>query len=80
MGPNHGLHSGSLQANGHYQVLQGSLKETLYAWPDKKAIDDGKPSPLLVTKETTYSENEVTYMSDKVISPLLSLSFHQQTD
>lgn len=68
--PNHGFGSVSLQGNGHCQVLQGTLKETLYAWPDKTVINDGKPSPLRVTKETTYSEDEVTYMSDKVIPPL----------
>jgi len=46
------------------KVLQGTLKETRYTWPDRNAINDGKPSPLQVKKETVYSENQVTYMSD----------------
>jgi len=50
-------------ANAHcvMKVLKGSLQETLYSWPEKD-----KESPLQVTKQTTYHENEVTYMSDKV--------------
>lgn len=48
------------------QVLQGSLRETLYDWPDLEAITDGHSSPLSKKKETIYEENEVTYMSDKV--------------
>lgn len=48
------------------QILQGSLKETLYEWPDQNALDKGKKSPLRIKKETIYSENQVTYMCDKV--------------
>ncbi|KAN0068737.1 RmlC-like cupin domain containing protein [Elaphomyces granulatus] len=50
-------------ANAHcvMKVLKGSLQETLYSWPEKD-----KESPLQVTKQTTYHENEVTYMSDKL--------------
>lgn len=48
------------------KVLQGKLKETLYSWPDRCSINLGKPSPLRVTKETIYEENDVNYMSDKI--------------
>lgn len=48
------------------QVLRGSLKETLYNWPDRNLINDGGSSPLIVKKETVYTENRVTYMSDNV--------------
>ncbi|KAF2102153.1 cysteine dioxygenase [Rhizodiscina lignyota] len=53
-------------ANAHcvMKVLRGELKETLYSWPDMYAVNMGKPSPPCVTKETVYTENEVTYMSD----------------
>ncbi|PLB41988.1 putative cysteine dioxygenase Cdo1 [Aspergillus candidus] len=48
------------------KVLQGSLQETLYAWPDRNKLQQGQRSPPKVTKETTYGENQVTYMSDKL--------------
>ncbi|KAI9791666.1 MAG: Cysteine dioxygenase [Piccolia ochrophora] len=48
------------------KILKGSLKETLYDWPDRCLLDRGAPSPLAVKKETTYRENEVTYMSDQL--------------
>lgn len=50
------------------EVLKGSLKETLYNWPDRNVINDGGSSPLIVKKETIYTENRVTYMSDNVTS------------
>jgi len=46
------------------KVLKGSLKETLYLWPDRNVINSGKLSPLVTKKETIYFENQVTYMSD----------------
>ncbi|KAI9812144.1 MAG: capsule-associated protein CAP1 [Pycnora praestabilis] len=46
------------------KILQGSLKETLYTWPDRNIVNDHKTSPLDITKETIYSKNQVTYMSD----------------
>lgn len=55
-----------------YQILKGKLKETLYSWPDKGKIEQGETSPLLITKQSTYSENQVTYMSDKVSCPRYS--------
>jgi len=48
------------------KVLQGSLKETLYSWPDRNLVNDGIPSPLRVKKESLYRENHVTYMSDNL--------------
>ncbi|KAI9785286.1 MAG: hypothetical protein M1835_003357 [Candelina submexicana] len=47
-------------------ILKGSLQETLYSWPDRDLVNDDKPSPLRIKKETTYRENQVTYMSDNV--------------
>lgn len=43
------------------KVLKGSLRETRFDWPD----DVGK-SPLKMKETTTFHENDVTYMSDKL--------------
>lgn len=51
------------------QVLKGSLKETIYTWPDRNVVNAGKPSPLRIQKETVYANNQVTYMSDNVRRP-----------
>jgi cysteine dioxygenase len=48
------------------KILKGRLKETLYSWPDKTQLNNGEPSPPQIKKETVYTENEVTYMSDKL--------------
>ncbi|KAJ9483023.1 hypothetical protein VN97_g10395 [Penicillium thymicola] len=55
-------------ANAHcvMKVLKGKLQEDLYSWPDQKQIEDGQISPPQLTKQTTYGENQVTYMSDKL--------------
>ncbi|KOS48941.1 hypothetical protein ACN38_g120 [Penicillium nordicum] len=55
-------------ANAHcvMKVLKGKLQEDLYSWPDQKQIEDGRISPPQLTKKTTYGENHVTYMSDKL--------------
>ncbi|OKL60606.1 Cysteine dioxygenase [Talaromyces atroroseus] len=56
-------------ANAHcvMKILKGSLKETLYSWPEKDdQTPSGQESPLQITKETIYNENQVTYMSDKL--------------
>ncbi|KAL4815223.1 RmlC-like cupin domain-containing protein [Aspergillus spinulosporus] len=55
-------------ANAHcvMKVLKGSLQETLYTWPDQDKVQHGQSSPPEVTKVTTYGENQVTYMSDKL--------------
>ena len=43
------------------KVLKGTLRETLFDWPTTE-----EKSPLNVTKVTTFCENQVTYMSDKL--------------
>ncbi|KAL2836616.1 RmlC-like cupin domain-containing protein [Aspergillus pseudoustus] len=55
-------------ANAHcvMKVLKGTLQETLYTWPDQGKVEGGEPSPLQIAKVTTYGENQVTYMSDKL--------------
>ncbi|KAK6826597.1 hypothetical protein RU639_005730 [Aspergillus parasiticus] len=55
-------------ANAHcvMKVLKGSLQETLYSWPDKSKLEHGQISPPQIRRETTYGENQVTYMSDKL--------------
>jgi cysteine dioxygenase len=61
-------------ANAHcvMKVLKGNLQETLYTWPDQDKVQHGQSSPPEVTKVTTYGENQVTYMSDKVRNVLLN--------
>ena len=51
------------------QILHGSLTETRYTWPDRNRVKEGNPSPPQVLKETTYDQDQVTYMSDKVRGP-----------
>ncbi|KAI9679785.1 MAG: hypothetical protein M1817_004799 [Caeruleum heppii] len=46
------------------KVLQGSLQETVYDWPDRNAVNKGRASPLVIDRQMTYEENQVTYMSD----------------
>ncbi|KAJ6129855.1 hypothetical protein N7512_002635, partial [Penicillium capsulatum] len=55
-------------ANAHciMKILKGNLQETLYSWPDKEKLEHGDISPPHVTRQTTYGENQVTYMSDKL--------------
>lgn len=56
-------------ANAHcvMKILKGSLKEFLYSWPEEKSQAPYSPeSPLRITKETVYGENQVTYMSDQI--------------
>ncbi|KAJ5616035.1 hypothetical protein N7537_001149 [Penicillium hordei] len=55
-------------ANAHcvMKVLKGKLQEDLYSWPDQEQIENGQISPPQLTKQTTYGENKVTYMSDKL--------------
>ena len=45
------------------QVLQGTLKETLYDWPEHR--QDGS-APLQVRRESLLEENTASYMSDKL--------------
>jgi len=53
-------------ANAHcvMKVLYGTLKETLYAWPDALERSGQTSSPPEVKRETVLRKNEVTYMSD----------------
>jgi cysteine dioxygenase len=44
------------------KVLKGTLRETRYSFPDQ----DSASSVPAIIKETTYKENEVTYMSDEL--------------
>jgi len=44
------------------KVLKGTLRETRFSYPDK----DVASSAPKVIKETTYKENEVTYMADEL--------------
>lgn len=55
-------------ANAHciMKILKGSLKETLFSWPNQSVLNNGEPSPPNVKKETVYQENQVTYMSDQL--------------
>ena len=51
------------------KILKGSLKETLYAAPictPERSPNQSTLTPPQVLKETTYRENEVTYISDKI--------------
>ncbi|KAJ6036552.1 hypothetical protein N7540_000831 [Penicillium herquei] len=56
-------------ANAHcvMKILKGRLQETLYSWPDKERIEHGEICPPQVTRQTIYKENQVTYMSDKIL-------------
>ncbi|OJJ47650.1 hypothetical protein ASPZODRAFT_158574 [Penicilliopsis zonata CBS 506.65] len=67
-------------ANAHC-ILQGSLQEALYTWPDQGKIKRGEPLPLHITKETVHTENQVTYMSDKISNPdpeKVAVSLHRK--
>src|ERR1700712_221146 len=45
------------------KVMKGSLKETLYDWPDKSLIQKGQCSPPAIVKETIYNLDQVAYIS-----------------
>ena len=45
------------------KILKGALKETQYHTPEQI---DGKLPPPEIMKETIYSENQVTYISDEI--------------
>lgn len=44
------------------KMLDGQLKETLYAWPS----DSGKEEPLTATGINYYDTNSVTYINDSI--------------
>jgi len=47
-------------------MLQGSLKETQYHWPNKELLEASKSSPLKPQGATVFSRDEVTYIADSV--------------
>lgn len=55
-------------ANAHcvMKILKGTLKETLYSWPDQEKVEHGQVSPPQVRRETRYGKDQVTYMSDEL--------------
>jgi cysteine dioxygenase len=67
------------------KVLKGTLKEILYEFPDPEATKL-QPQPLRSTKESTFKENDVTYIADdvglhKVFNPLqdeFAVSLHRK--
>ncbi|KAL1297081.1 hypothetical protein AAFC00_004666 [Neodothiora populina] len=52
-------------ANAHciMKILQGNLVETMYHMPESKDTSKG---PLSIKQQTTYTPNEVAYISDKI--------------
>lgn len=48
------------------KILQGSLKETQYKWPERKVTEERQHSPLQVQKSTLLSRDDVAYISDNV--------------
>ena len=48
------------------KVLQGSLKETRFKWPEHKVTEECQRSPLQVQGTTVLSRDDVTYISDHV--------------
>ncbi|MCJ1237103.1 Cysteine dioxygenase [Varicellaria rhodocarpa] len=62
----HSLATFLAKADTMSQILKGSLKETLYSWPSEESASNETSAPLQVKRETVYTENQVTYMSDKL--------------
>ncbi|KAF2091656.1 cysteine dioxygenase type I family protein [Saccharata proteae CBS 121410] len=55
-------------ANAHcvMKILKGTLKESLYDWPDKELTEQGQVAPPVLKRETLYHENQCTYMADTI--------------
>lgn len=49
-------------------MLQGSLKEAQYDWPNKELLEAGKTSPLKSQGAKVFSRDQVTYIADSVSS------------
>ena len=47
-------------------MLQGSLKEIQYDWPDRGELQQDCPTAMRNQKETVLSKDEVTYITDNV--------------
>lgn len=45
------------------KILQGTVKETMFHMPEPGALPNG---PLSVKKDTMYTTDQVTYISDKI--------------
>lgn len=45
------------------KILGGNLTETIFDMPGSNELSNG---PLSIKKETTYSTDQVTYISDKI--------------
>lgn len=48
------------------KMLEGTLQETLYDWPDQSLVERGECAPPTVKRQSVYHENEVTYISDQI--------------
>lgn len=48
------------------KILQGSLKETQFKWPERKVTEECQYSPLQVLGSTVLNRDDVTYISDDV--------------
>lgn len=48
------------------KVLQGSLKEIRYKWPEQKVTEERQYSPLQVQETTMLTRDDVTYITDHV--------------
>lgn len=59
------------------KVLQGSLIETQYDWPETDgAADTATKTVMTPRKKTVFNENDVAYMSDKVCKTTLHNCLH----
>ena len=47
------------------KVLRGTLKETLFAWPEEGEGETEKLTPMTVTKAMTHNQDAVTYINGK---------------
>ncbi|KAJ5654368.1 hypothetical protein N7490_001371 [Penicillium lividum] len=68
-------------ANAHcvMKILKGNLQETLYSWPDQEKIKHGETSAPLVTRQTVYGENDVTYIISNPDPNSFAVSLHLYT-
>jgi cysteine dioxygenase len=45
------------------KVLKGTLKESLYNWPDQCPTSNDQAAVPVLKRETMFSQDEVTYIS-----------------
>ncbi|KAI9758347.1 MAG: Cysteine dioxygenase [Chaenotheca gracillima] len=48
------------------KILKGSLKETIYEWPEKSDDPDHAASTPTIKKETIYTKGQVAYIADNL--------------